>query len=134
MGSIVMAPMAWTMALLQEPLSRRQTVEFVNRMVNNGIDSLFGTPPVDDPWKIWPRAGWCHDYAFTKYCELKLRGISSQLCECIAPDGQHHLVVLVDGLVLDNLTPMLRPMHYKVVRTQSLQNPDLWEAPDDTNV
>jgi predicted transglutaminase-like cysteine proteinase len=124
-----LAPMAWTMFTQRPAPTRAEWIAIVNRAVNDAIGSAYGTPAADDPWKLWPEVGWCHDYAITKYYELKLHGIASQLCECIAPDGEHHMVVLVDGIVLDNLTSELRPMAYQVVRTQSLANPDVWELP-----
>jgi predicted transglutaminase-like cysteine proteinase len=96
--------------------------------VNAGIRPNYGEARVDDKWQIWPATGWCHDYVVTKREELLLRGIASQLCECIAPDGEHHLVLLVDCVVLDNLTPEIGPMRYQVVRTQSIYNPGRREA------
>jgi hypothetical protein len=39
-------------------------------------------------------------------------------------------VLLAGGFALDNLTDRLLPMGYPVLRQQSAQNPDLWEAPD----
>jgi predicted transglutaminase-like cysteine proteinase len=51
------------------------------------------------------------------------------LCECIAPGGEHHMVLLVGDIALDNLTDELKPMRYPVVRVQSAANPDFWEKP-----
>ncbi len=121
--------MAWTLFTQAQQPSRKDLIAIVNRIVNNGIDPEHGTPNLMDPWRVWPKSGWCHDYAVTKRYELMLRGIPPQLCECIAPDGEHHVVVLVDGVALDNLTQAIAPMRYQVVRTQSLANADFWEKP-----
>ena len=104
------------------------TLAIINRLVNNGIDPQQGTPDLSDPWQIAPRVGWCHDYAVTKQWLLTPLGISSQLCECIAPDGEHHMVLIVGEVVLDNLTEAIGPMRYEVVRMQSATNSDDWEA------
>jgi hypothetical protein len=40
------------------------------------------------------------------------------------------MVLIVDGDMLDNLTSEIGPMRYRVVRTQSAGDPDLWEADD----
>src|ERR1700693_5522640 len=123
-------PMAYTQFELAAKPTRSEIVAIVNRLVNNGIDTRHGVPQIDEPWHIAPKVGWCHDYAVTKQWLLSALGIASQLCECIAPDGEHHVVVLVDGVALDTLTDAIRPMAYRVVRTQALGNPDLWEAGD----
>ncbi len=132
-------PMAWTLFALADKPSRSEIIAFVNRAVNAGIRPNYGRASISDKWLIWPETGQCHDYAVTKREELLLRGISAQLCECIAPDGEHHLVLLVPpspeegsgaagSVVLDNLTPEIGPMRYPVVRTQSIDDPDRWEA------
>jgi hypothetical protein len=38
------------------------------------------------------------------------------------------MVLLVGGFALDNLTDQLGPMGYPIVRQQSADNPDFWEA------
>lgn len=111
-------------------------LEVVNRMVNHGIDPAHGEAKVSDPWLVWPRVGWCHDYAITKREELLLRGYKANkllLCEVELADGQHHMVLIVDDQVLDNLIQHVYPlsaMHYKIVRIQSKDNPDFWETPE----
>ncbi len=122
-------PMAWTIFALAENPQRSEIIAQVNRAVNAGIRPNYGRASVSDKWLIWPETGQCHDYAVTKREELLLRGIASQLCECIAPDGEHHLVLLVDGVTLDNLTPEIGPMRYAIVRMQSIDDPDRWEVP-----
>lgn len=133
-----LAPMAWTLFAQAPSPSKTDWLNIVNRMVNHGIDPMHGKPDVSDPWRIWPKCGWCHDYAVTKRYELLQRGYQVSellLCECIAPnggiapDGGRHLVLLAGGFALDNLTDRLLPMSYRIVRTQSAENPDLWETP-----
>lgn len=86
-----------------------------------------------DPWLIWPAVGYCHDYAVTKREELILRGFATADCllaECVIPTGEHHLVLLVDDLVLDSLHSAILPIasvRYQWVRRQSRENPDIWE-------
>jgi len=125
-----LAPMGWTLFSLAPKPSRSEIATIVNRLVNNGIDPKQGMPDITEPYRIAPKAGWCHDYAVTKQWLLSAFGISSRLCECIAPDGCHHMVLIVDGDMLDNLTSEIGPMRYRVVRTQSAGDPDLWEADD----
>jgi predicted transglutaminase-like cysteine proteinase len=127
-----LAPMAWTVFSASPPPPKAAWLDIVNRMVNNGIDRELGAPPDFDVWRIWPKSGWCHDYAVTKRAELLLRGYAASellLCECLGPGGQHHMVLLAGGFALDNLIDRLRPMTYPVVRQQSAANPDLWETP-----
>jgi predicted transglutaminase-like cysteine proteinase len=132
MMTATLAPIAWTLFSTSPPPPKAAWLDIVNRMVNHGIDPMRGTPDVLDPWRIWPKTGWCHDYAATKRAELLLRGYAASellLCECIAPDGEHHMVLLAGGFALDNLTDRLLPISYPVVRQQSAANPDLWEVP-----
>jgi predicted transglutaminase-like cysteine proteinase len=121
-------PTAYTVFSQAPKPTRSETLEIVNRFVNHGIDAKQGEPRLNDPWRIGPQAGWCHDYAVTKQWLLAALGIASELCECIAPDGEHHMVLLVDGVALDNLASAIGPMRYQVVRTQSNDNPDFWES------
>jgi len=128
-------PFAWTAFETNPPApSRRDWIEIVNRSVNGGIIPEYGAAPPFDVWRLWPRTGWCHDYAITKRFELMLRGFAASdlsLVECIAPDGEHHLVLIADGLVMDNLNPTVRPaakLGYTIVRQQSAGNPDVWTA------
>lgn len=125
----VLPPLAYTAFALAAKPSRAEILGIVNRFVNHGIDAEQGEPGLTDPWLIGPKAGWCHDYAVTKQWLLAALGIASQLCECIAPDGEHHMVLLVDGQALDNLNPVVGTMRYRVIRTQSIDNPSIWNAP-----
>jgi predicted transglutaminase-like cysteine proteinase len=124
-------PIGWTLYEQANPPSKNDWLDIINRAVNHGIDPESGPiPDATSPWRIWPKSGWCHDYAVTKRYELMLRGFSASellLCECIA-DGQHHLILLVGDVALDNLTDRILPMRYQIVRTQSASNPDFWEA------
>jgi hypothetical protein len=50
-----------------------------------------------------------------------LRGFKASellLSECVAPDREYHVVPLVGGFGLDNLTDRLLPMSYPVARRQ----------------
>jgi hypothetical protein len=67
-----LAPMAWTF-FQSVPPSRAGWLDIVNRMVIHGIDPMHGPPDVSDPWRIWPKTGWCHDYAVTKRYESDKR-------------------------------------------------------------
>lgn len=129
-----LAPIAWTLfEQNNQPPSRADWLGIINRVVNHGIDPEQGpVPGPETPWRVWPKAGWCHDYAVTKRYELMLRGFAPSellLCECIAADGGHHMVLLAGGVALDNLTDELKSMRYPIVRVQSAANPDFWHSP-----
>lgn len=124
-------PLAWAIFTQAALPSRAEQLALVNRMVNHAIDPLPGSPSPIEPWRIGPKAGRCHDYAVTKRWLLLALGFSPSellLCECLAPDGEHHLVLRVGDVVLDNLTEAIGPMRYRVVRQQSPDNPDLWQS------
>src|ERR1700749_1690990 len=111
-----LAPMAWTIFAAAAPPSRDDLVALVNRMVNHAIDAVPTPAHLSDPWRVGPRAGWCHDYAVTKRFLLLSLGFAAGellLCECIAPDGEHHMVLRIGELVLDNLTERIGPMRYR---------------------
>jgi predicted transglutaminase-like cysteine proteinase len=130
--------MAWTMFEAKPRPSRQGTIAMVNRAVNM-IPAQQGPPPELDDWIIWPNIAWCHDYAVTKREELLLRGFEARdclLCECEA-HGVHHMVLIVDGQVLDNLDPRILPqarVPYTWIRWQSADNPDEWIAPGTAGV
>lgn len=122
-------PLAWAIFARAAPPSRADQLALVNRMVNHAIDALPGSPSPVEPWLIGPKGGRCHDYAVTKRWLLLALGFPVSellLCECLAPDGEHHLVLRVDDIVLDNLTEAIGPMRYRVCRQQSAENPDIW--------
>ncbi|MDA9508710.1 hypothetical protein XI09_29545 [Bradyrhizobium sp. CCBAU 11386] len=89
-----------------------------------------------ETWLIDPERGDCNDYAVTKRHRLLKRGWPARtllLGEVVIPSGEHHLVLLVrtksGDLVLDNLTPQIRPWSrapYRWVRIQSPGNPRYW--------
>ncbi|MDH2357446.1 transglutaminase-like cysteine peptidase [Bradyrhizobium sp. SSUT112] len=91
-----------------------------------------------ETWLIDPERGDCNDYAVTKRHRLLERGWPARtllLGEVVIPSGEHHLVLLVrtksGDLVLDNLTPQIRPWPrapYRWVRIQSPGNPRHWTA------
>lgn len=129
-----LAPMAWTI-FAQTPLpTKAEWLAIVNRMVNRAIDPDPSPPQVGDPWRVWPMSGQCHDYAVTKREELLLRGYHAGellLCECQLPDGRYHLVLLVGGMVLDNLRDEIVPWAecgYRAVVTQSAADPNFWQS------
>ena len=109
-------PMAWTIFTQSRPPARSDILAIINRAVNHAIDPPPQQARLEDPWKIGPGVGWCHDYAVTKrWLLLALRFKASELllCECIAPDDQHHLVLRVGDVVLDNLTDAIGPMRIR---------------------
>ncbi len=124
-------PFAWSAFETAPQLTRAETLDRVNRLVNAAIAPRYGEISPTDPWQIAPHEGFCHDYAVTKRWLLLALGFKVSellLCECIGPHGQHHLVLRAGDVVLDNLTDEIGPMRYKVVRQQSAGNPDVWEA------
>jgi predicted transglutaminase-like cysteine proteinase len=97
-----------------------------NAELNSGVEA----------WLINPDRGDCNDYAVTKRHELLDRGWSSSallLSEVVTGWGKHHLILVVrtrsGDLVLDNLTPVIKPwarVPYRWVRTQMPSQPRLW--------
>jgi predicted transglutaminase-like cysteine proteinase len=89
-----------------------------------------------EEWLINPRSGECHDYAVSKRHELLDRGWPARallLSEVVTHSGEHHLVLVVrtknGDLVLDNLTPQIRPWSrapYRWVRIQQPTDTRLW--------
>jgi predicted transglutaminase-like cysteine proteinase len=89
-----------------------------------------------ETWLINPDRGDCNDYAVTKRHELLDRGWPARallLSEVIVNSGEHHLVLVVrtkgGDLVLDNLTPQIRPwsrVPYRWVRIQMPNSSRLW--------
>ena len=126
----VLAPMAFTVFAGKPKPTRDETIEIVNRLVNMGIIADRRDIPLDrETWSIGPVSGQCHDYAVTKQWLLAGLGIVSRLAEVVAMENEHHLVLLVDGLVLDSLTPQIKrreDVRYVWVREQSPDRPDFW--------
>jgi predicted transglutaminase-like cysteine proteinase len=149
-----MAPMAYTMFCQRyknecrtRPLFRGGSVRLnaerwadlkqVNQTVNRSIipeSKELEVAALD--WLINPARGDCSDYAVTKRHELLGRGWPSRvllLSEVVTSWGKHHLVLVVrtrsGDLVLDNLTPQIKPWArapYRWVRMQMPNSPRLW--------
>jgi predicted transglutaminase-like cysteine proteinase len=91
-----------------------------------------------EAWFINPPRGDCNDYAVSKRHELLQRGWPARvllLGEVVVGSGEHHLVLLVrtrsGDVVLDNLTPQIKPWWrtpYRWVRVQSPGSNRLWAA------
>jgi predicted transglutaminase-like cysteine proteinase len=89
-----------------------------------------------EEWIINPDRGDCNDYAVSKRHELLRRGWPARallLSEVVINSGEHHLVLLVrtrsGDVVLDNLTPQIKPWlqaPYRWVRVQSPSYNGLW--------
>jgi Bacterial transglutaminase-like cysteine proteinase BTLCP len=91
-----------------------------------------------EKWLINPASGDCNDYAVSKRFELLKRGWPARallLSEVRTAWGEGHLVLIVrtsvGDLVLDNLTPQIRPWTrapYHWVRMQTPNNPNFWAS------
>jgi predicted transglutaminase-like cysteine proteinase len=89
-----------------------------------------------EEWIINPDRGDCNDYAVSKRHELLRRGWPARtllLSEVVVGSGEHHLVLLVrtrsGDLVLDNLTPQIKPWSrapYRWIRVQMPNDNRLW--------
>jgi predicted transglutaminase-like cysteine proteinase len=113
----------------------------VNKLVNGFIkaDAFPDGPvrsPVTERWLIWPERGDCNDYAVTKRHELLRRGWPSSLLQLavvfVPASNEYHLVLIADGVVMDNLTEKLLPFAntgYTLVKLQTVGNPVFWEKP-----
>ncbi|WBL78439.1 transglutaminase-like cysteine peptidase [Bradyrhizobium xenonodulans] len=109
----------------------------INQIVNRSIipDTTEAGSGVE-AWLINPGRGDCNDYAVTKRHELLNRGWPSGallLSEVVTDWGKHHLILVVrtrsGDLVLDNLTPVIKPwarVPYRWVRIQSPNHARLW--------
>ncbi|UPK32338.1 transglutaminase-like cysteine peptidase [Bradyrhizobium sp. 186] len=109
----------------------------VNRAVNRAIapqPNELGL--AGEEWIVNPDRGDCNDYAVSKRHELLQRGWPARallLSEVVVSSGEHHLVLLVrtwsGDLVLDNLTPQIKPWSktpYHWVRVQIPNDHRLW--------
>lgn len=111
----------------------------INRRVNLAIEPARNELGLaGEAWIINPARGDCNDYAVSKRHELLRRGWPARvllLSEVVVSSGEHHLVLLVrtgsGDLVLDNLTPQVKPWSrtpYRWVRVQSPSRNGLWAA------
>jgi predicted transglutaminase-like cysteine proteinase len=117
-----------------------QLLERINREVNLAIEPRVKADHGDlaQGWTISPASGDCNDYAVTKRHDLIARGLPSgalRLSVIKTPAGIGHLVLVVattnGDMVLDNLTPAIRPWQitqYRWIKIQSADDPRLWNA------
>ena len=116
----------------------------VNKSVNGSIIPEPNTEGLAaEKWLINPTSGDCNDYAVTKRAELLARGWPTRallLSEVVTSWGEHHLILVVrtsaGDLLLDNLTPQIRPWSrasYRWVRMQTPKNPNFWATLDQRN-
>jgi predicted transglutaminase-like cysteine proteinase len=109
----------------------------VNEIVNGSIAPERNTLDLaGEAWIINPDRGDCNDYAVSKRHELLDRGWPARallLSEVVTNSGEHHLILVVrtrsGDLVLDNMTPQIRPWSrapYRWVRIQMPNNSKLW--------
>jgi len=116
----------------------------VNKSVNNSIIPEANTEGLaGEKWLIGPSRGDCNDYAVTKRAQLIGRGWPARtllLSEVVTSWGEHHLILVVrtsaGDLILDNLTPQIRPWSrapYRWVRMQTPKNPNFWATLDSRN-
>ncbi|WP_456652312.1 transglutaminase-like cysteine peptidase [Bradyrhizobium lupini] len=109
----------------------------INRTVNSAIAPVRNELGLaGETWIINPAGGDCNDYAVSKRHELLQRGWPARvllLSEVVVGSGEHHLVLLVrtrsGDVVLDNLTPQIKPWWrtpYRWVRVQSPGRDRLW--------
>lgn len=116
---------------------RRADLGEINRTVNLAIEPVRNELGIaGEAWTLNPARGDCNDYAVSKRHELLRRGWPARvllLSEVVVSSGEHHLVLLVrtrsGDLVLDNLTPQIKPWlrtPYRWVRVQSPGRDGLW--------
>jgi predicted transglutaminase-like cysteine proteinase len=118
---------------------RWEDLRAVNKTVNAAIIPERNTAGLaGEKWLIGPASGDCNDYAVTKRSELLEHGWPTRallLSEVVTAWGEHHLVLVVrtsvGDLVLDNMTPQIRPWArapYQWVRMQTPKNPNYWAS------
>ena len=100
-----------------------------NQNLLPGLPATKGQPRIGEKWLINPTSGDCNDYAVSNRFELRKRSWPARalLLPEVATDwGEHHLILVVrtlgGDLVLDNLTPQIRPWtpaSYRWVRMQT---------------
>jgi len=111
----------------------------VNKTVNASIVPEPNTEGLaGEKWIINPASGDCNDYAVSKRFELLKRGWPARtllLSEVKTSWGEGHLILVVrtsvGDVVLDNLTPQIRPWTsapYQWVRMQTPKNPNFWAS------
>jgi len=113
------------------------------KMVNKSVNASLVPEPntaglAGEKWLVNPSRGDCNDYAVSKRAELLKRGWPARallLSEVVTAWGEGHLILVVrtsvGDLVLDNLTPQIRPWTrapYRWVRMQTPKNPNFWAS------
>jgi predicted transglutaminase-like cysteine proteinase len=154
LGRPTLPPLTYTMFCLRYKAECRQRRSFrggpiqltekrwadlrgINRTVNLAIEPAENELGLaGEAWTINPTRGDCNDYAVSKRHELLRRGWPARvllLSEVVVGSGEHHLVLLVrtrsGDLVLDNLTPKIKPWSrtsYRWLRVQSPGLDGLW--------
>ena len=117
--------------------ARWAELQEINRGINMAIAPMRDELGLaGEEWIINPDRGDCNDYAVSKRHELLRRGWPARallLSEVVINSGEHHLVLLVrtrsGDVVLDNLTPQIKPWlqaAYRWVRVQSPSCNGLW--------
>lgn len=135
-------PFAWSVFAQKNPdqalmrpgqIGSREDLAVVNARVNR-IARQIGTPPPLDEWLIWPSRAWCHDYAVTKRHDLLSQGWPSSallLAECVTSRGENHMVLIANGLVMDNLRVALLQQdetgYQWTLPIQTAADPNHWE-------
>lgn len=118
---------------------RWEDLKGVNTLVNSAITAEPNTEGLaGEKWLINPSNGDCNDYAVSKRSQLLARGWPARvllLSEVVTSWGEHHLILVVrtsaGDLLLDNLTPQIRPWTrapYRWVRMQTPKNPNFWAS------
>lgn len=135
-------PLAWSVFAQVHPdqalprpgqIGSRSDLERINANANR-MARQFGPLPQLDVWLIWPSRAWCHDYAVTKRHDLLRDGWPSSallLAQCVTGRGENHMVLVANGLVLDNLRADLLPQdetgYQWTLPIQSAVDPNRWE-------
>jgi predicted transglutaminase-like cysteine proteinase len=156
-GNYTLAPMAFTQFCLryadqckpQQIVFRGGPVRLTEerwddlKMVNKSVNASMVPEPntaglAGEKWLVNPSRGDCNDYAVSKRAELLKRGWPAGallLSEVVTAWGEGHLILVVrtsvGDLVLDNLTPQIRPWTrapYRWVRMQTPKNPNFWAS------
>ncbi len=112
---------------------RWEDLKSVNKTVNAAIIPERNTEGLaGEKWLIGPASGDCNDYAVTKRSELLERGWPTRallLSEVVTSWGEHHLVLVVrtsvGDLVLDNMTPQIRPWARAPYRGSEFRHPKI---------
>ena len=142
LGQPVLAPMQWTRFAVAPvaateavaPAPRFEDLAEVDRLVNAGIEVGRGAAP-SRGWRVWPRVGWCGDFALTKRAELLRRGWPGwalRIAVVGIEGGSAHAVLLVQTergwMALDQIAPRVtraRDLTYRPVMIQGAR-PDRW--------